>query len=90
MTSYKARMETALEAGFAPLQLVVRDDSAKHEGHAGARPEGETHFHVFLVSQEFEGQSRITRSRAVHKALAKELEEHVHALALELKAPSEV
>jgi BolA protein len=42
-----------------------------------------------MVSAAFEGRSRLDRQRAVHKALAAEIAERVHALALELRAPSE-
>jgi BolA protein len=78
-----------LEAAFEPQQLVVEDESHRHAGHAGARPEGETHFRVTLVSPRFAGVSRIDRSRRVHEVLADELKGPVHALALSLKAPDE-
>ena len=74
---------------FAPDQLVVEDDSARHAGHSGARPEGETHFTVKLVSRSFEGKSRIERHRMVNAALAEELQDRVHALAITAKAPGE-
>ncbi|HXO92294.1 MAG TPA: BolA/IbaG family iron-sulfur metabolism protein, partial [Stellaceae bacterium] len=35
-----------LTARFAPLRLEIEDESHRHAGHAGARPEGETHFSV--------------------------------------------
>ena len=83
------RISTKLEAAFSPQSLKVRDDSAKHHGHAGTRPEGETHFEVAMTSAVFEGLSRLERQRRVNAVLKEELADRVHALALKLKAPSE-
>ncbi len=82
-------IRTKLEAAFQPQHLVVEDESHRHAGHAGARPEGETHFRVTMVAPGFAGMSRVDRSRRVHEALADELKGPVHALALSLKAPGE-
>jgi len=83
------RIHAKLEESFAPNDFQVVDESHKHEGHAGARPEGETHFRVRMTSAAFAGKSRIERQRMVHRALADELAERVHALSLELKASGE-
>ncbi len=74
---------------FAPTRLDIRDDSRLHAGHAGARPEGETHFSVEIVSDVFTGKSRVERQRLVHTGLADELRQRVHALALRTVAPEE-
>ncbi len=74
---------------FAPTRLAIVDDSHRHAGHAGARPEGETHFTVEIVSAAFQGKSRVERQRLVYAALASELQERVHALALRTLAPAE-
>jgi BolA protein len=78
-----------LEHAFAPVDLAVEDESAKHAGHAGSRPEGETHFRVRIISQAFEGMSRLERQRRVHAVLGAELETRVHALSLTLLTPAE-
>ena len=83
------RIRTTLEAAFAPAEVTVTDDSARHAGHAGARPGGETHYSVAVVSPAFAGQSRVARSRAVHEALAGEFTSGLHALALRLLTPEE-
>lgn len=83
------RIRTTLEAAFAPAQIIVQDDSAKHAGHAGARPEGETHYSVEVISPAFAGRSRVDRSRAVHAVLAGEFSRGLHALALRLMTPEE-
>jgi BolA family transcriptional regulator, general stress-responsive regulator len=74
---------------LAPHTLNVTDDSGKHAGHAGARPGGETHFSVAVVSDRFAGMSRVERYRLVHALLEAELRDGVHALSLNLKAPQE-
>ena len=78
-----------LTEAFKPQSLRVEDESHKHEGHAGHRPGGETHFRVYIVSESFRGKSRIDRHRMINTALARELEDGVHALALHASAPGE-
>jgi BolA protein len=90
MTSDRAqRIETALRQHFAPLALAIEDDSARHAGHAGAAPGGQTHYTVVMVVAAFEGMNRVARSRAVHAALAGEFAGGLHALALTLRSPAE-
>ena len=83
------RISRKLEAAFSPQSLTVRDDSAKHAGHAGARPGGETHFEVAITAEAFAGMSRLERQRRVNAVLKEELADRVHALALKLRAPDE-
>jgi BolA family transcriptional regulator, general stress-responsive regulator len=72
-----------------PVRLAVIDDSHRHLGHAGARPEGETHFRVEIVAPGFAGKSRLERQRAVYALLAEELAGGVHALQIAALAPDE-
>jgi BolA protein len=72
---------------FAPTQLEIEDQSDRHIGHAGARPGGETHFAVTIMSAAFVGQSRVARQRLVYEALAEELATRVHALSLTTLVP---
>jgi BolA family transcriptional regulator, general stress-responsive regulator len=74
---------------FVPTRLEVEDESHRHSGHAGARPGGETHFSVTIVSASFSGQSRVARQRLVYQTLAAELASQVHALSLTTLAPDE-
>ena len=78
-----------LREAFSPESLDVQDESHLHEGHAGHRPGGETHFRIYIVSQAFKGKSRIDRHRMINAALAAELEGSVHALAIRAQAPGE-
>ena len=83
------RLEAVLNRAFSPSLLRVVDDSARHVGHAGARPEGETHYSILLVSEGFRGMSRVERHRAVNAVLAGEFSAGLHALALTLRTPEE-
>jgi BolA family transcriptional regulator, general stress-responsive regulator len=74
---------------FAPVRLEIEDESHRHAGHAGARPEGETHFSVTIVSAVFVGETRVARQRLVYQTLAEELATRVHALSLTTLAPEE-
>ena len=89
MTGTAATIEAKLRAAFQPSRLAVTDDSAKHAGHAGARPGGETHFSVEIVSASFEGKSRVARHRMVYELLADEIAGGVHALAVRALTPRE-
>ncbi|KUF11794.1 BolA family protein [Pseudoponticoccus marisrubri] len=75
-----------LQEAFAPETLEVRNDSARHAGHAGDDGSGESHFHVTIRAPGFAGQSRIARHRAVHAALGPELVGQIHALSLDIGA----
>ena len=78
-----------LTAAFEPSRLQISDDSAKHAGHAGARPEGETHFTVEIESAAFAGLSRVARQRLVNQALAEQFAAGLHALSIRASAPGE-
>jgi BolA family transcriptional regulator, general stress-responsive regulator len=74
---------------FAPSRLEIEDQSHLHAGHEGARPGGETHFAVTIVSAVFTGESRVARQRLVYQTLAAELATQVHALSLTTLTPDE-
>jgi len=80
---------TKLRAAFAPESVRVEDESHLHEGHAGHRPGGETHFRLYIVADAFRGKSRVERHRMINTALASELKDRVHALAIHAAAPGE-
>lgn len=84
-----AEISARLTAALAPTHLAVTDDSARHRGHAGHDPRGESHFTVEIVSAAFEGENRVARQRRVNAALADLLHSRVHALAIRARAPSE-
>lgn len=78
-----------LTDALVPESLKVVDESHQHEGHAGHRPGGETHYRVYIVAQAFAGKARVERHRMVNAVLADELKGSVHALAIHAQAPGE-
>ena len=82
-------IDSKLRAAFEPVRLAIEDESSKHHGHAGWREGGETHFRVEIVSQAFDGKTRVARQRLVYAALKEELDAGLHALAMETLTPAE-
>jgi len=76
------RIHKTLTDTFGPSALEVVDDSHKHAGHAGARPEGETHYTVIISTPEFDGMSRVAMQRAVMAVLQPEFETGLHAVSI--------
>jgi BolA family transcriptional regulator, general stress-responsive regulator len=76
-------------AGLEPQRLELVDESARHVGHAGARPEGESHFRLRIVAEAFAGRSRLERQRMVYVALGDLLRTDVHALSITALTPAE-
>jgi len=74
---------------LAPMRLDIIDESHRHAGHSGARPEGETHFAVTITSPAFAGLGRVARQRLVYETLKDELASRVHALSLTTLTPDE-
>jgi BolA family transcriptional regulator, general stress-responsive regulator len=83
-------LKTKLQEAFQPISLEVIDESSQHHGHSGARPDGESHFRVKIVASAFQGKSRVEQHRMINAVLAAELQERVHALAIEATAPKVV
>ncbi len=81
------KIKQKLETAFSPQKLNVFDQSDQHAGHAGSRPEGETHFMIEIESETFSGKSRVEMHRMVNSVLADELAGPVHAMALTASTP---
>lgn len=83
-----------LVVGLAPERLEIEDDSWRHAGHhheggMDAKPGGESHFNLLVISAAFEGQGRVQRQRAVNALLRDELAGPVHALSIRALTPAE-
>jgi BolA family transcriptional regulator, general stress-responsive regulator len=78
-----------LTEAFAPQSLKVVDESDRHEGHAGHRPGGQTHYRIYIVSEAFKGKTRLERHRMINQLLSAELTGGIHALAIHAAAPGE-
>ena len=82
-----ALIEARLAAALTPVSVSVRDDSAKHAGHAGAAAGG--HYAVTIVASAFAGKARVARHRMVYDALADAMQRGIHALAITAYTPEE-
>lgn len=83
------RIKQALTDALHPLELSLKDKSARHAGHAGAKPEGETHFEVNITATAFTGKTRIERHRMVNDALMAEFDKGLHSLRIRAQTPEE-
>jgi BolA protein len=82
------RITGKLTEAFRPDDLKVVDESHLHKGHAGYRPEGESHFRVKITAEAFRGKSRVEAHRMVYDAVKDEIAEGLHALAIEARTPA--
>jgi len=88
-----SKVEAGLASTSSSVDLMELDDrSHLHRGHAGVRNSltEETHFHLRVVSDRFEGVTRVKRHQMVMKWLDEEFSQKgLHALELALKTPTE-
>ena len=89
MSTIKKMIQDRLQAALSPTLLVVDDVSEQHRGHGGWREGGETHFNVLIVSDAFDGQSRVARQRQVMAPLADLMDNPIHALSIKAQTASE-
>jgi len=75
-------------AALAPTVLELHDDSAEHQGHAGAAG-GAGHFSLLIVSESFSGLSRLARHQRVLREVGDLIPHPVHALSIKALAPDE-
>ena len=81
-------IQRLLTEAFSPTELLVKDQSRLHAGHAGAK-EGKGHFAVIIVADAFHGRTRIERHRMVFDALGAFMETDIHALGMQAYALEE-
>jgi BolA protein len=82
-------IEKKLQTAFSPTFLKVKDESSLHIGHAGARPEGSSHFSIIIVSAYFKDLTRIQRHQRIYECLTQEFNAGLHALRLKILSPEE-
>tara|TARA_Y100001970_G_C14259923_1_gene879532 strand:- start:31570 stop:31833 length:264 start_codon:yes stop_codon:yes gene_type:complete len=83
--SVQKKIYAKLSEAFSPEFLRVEDESHLHEGHAGFKPGGETHFRISITSSIFSEKSRIEQQRMIYKVLSDEMNNQVHALTLSIR-----
>jgi BolA family transcriptional regulator, general stress-responsive regulator len=84
--------EAAIRARLAALQpesLELEDESERHRGHAGYAPGGGTHWRLTIVARAFAGKSTLARHRMVYQVLGELMQNPIHALAIQARAPGE-
>lgn len=81
----RERILATLTRELAPSHIELHDESAKHAGHSGARPGGETHYRLTISSPLFMGKSKVAQHQMIYALLADELANGLHALAIEVR-----
>ena len=68
-------IQTSIAQGMPTLHLSVTGDGQ--------------HFEAVVVSEEFEGKSRVQRHQRVYQALGERMREEIHALSMKTLTPQE-
>jgi BolA protein len=84
----RERIERELRERLGAEHVEVIDESHLHAGHAGAAS-GKGHFRATVVSERFEGLSRVAAQRLVYEALGPLMRDEIHALALTALTPAQ-
>lgn len=82
------RIERLLSDALSPREILVKDQSHLHAGHAGAQ-DGKGHYEVRIVASEFTGKSRLERHRLIYAALGDMMDSEIHALKIVAEAPEQ-
>lgn len=79
--SITQKIHSAIPVDF----LEIENESSGHHRD----PDGETHFRLIVVSNDFQGKSRIDRQRLIMNLLEEERKQGLHALTLRTLTPQE-
>ncbi|HIL94070.1 MAG TPA: BolA family transcriptional regulator [Cycloclasticus sp.] len=88
MTNRTDIIKNTLSESLQPTFIQVLDDSQAHAGHEGAKSGG-GHFYLTIVTNDFEGLSRIKRHQLIYKALGDMMKSDIHALSIKAFTPEE-
>ncbi|GMF05093.1 unnamed protein product [Ambrosiozyma monospora] len=92
-TPIEDSMRSKITQEYEPSYLKIRNDSWKHAGHRGLEGHAnitESHFHITIISEKFNGVKLPARHRGVYKLLSQEMNDMgVHALQLKTKTQEE-
>lgn len=81
------RIEEILRSSLKIQHLHLENQSASHSGHY--QGDGETHFNLLVVSDDFSGKNRVQRQRAINDLLKSEWDTGLHALSIKALTPDE-
>lgn len=82
--SIEASIRSKIESAFSPTYFEIENESHKH-----SRGGAETHFRLIVVSEKFEGLSRVDRQRQVANLFDDERAQGLHALSQRTMTPKE-
>lgn len=82
MMSIEKRIKEKVQKNLSPLVMELRNVSQMHEGHAGHDESNDTHFELYVVTDEFDGMNRIARQRMLYSLLDEEFKNGLHALSI--------
>jgi len=86
----ESEIRSVIEAEFPGDSYELVDESAAHYGHAGAMEHGGKHFALKLVSERFQGLSRVKRHQLIYQILdSRFTDKSIHALKLTLLTGNE-
>ena len=83
--NYVQIIDKTLREYFNPTFLEVIDESELHRGHVGFKEGTQTHFKIVISAKIFEKMSRVSRERAIHKALGPDTMQDIHALSIKFQ-----
>ncbi|RHZ86674.1 hypothetical protein Glove_48g62 [Diversispora epigaea] len=85
-------IQQKLMESLKPTTLEITNDSHLHAHHQAMKDvtSKETHFSVYVVSEQFEGKSLMQRHRLIYQLLDDELKSGVHALSIKAKTSKEI
>ena len=83
--NYVHKIDKLLRECFETIFLEVIDESELHRGHTGFKEGTQTHFKILISAKIFEKMSRVSRERAIHKALGSSIMRDIHALSIKFQ-----
>ncbi|GAB7325889.1 hypothetical protein MBLNU13_g09954t1 [Cladosporium sp. NU13] len=92
-TPMEDAIRTKINEALKPTSMEIFNDSHKHAHHQAMKgsTSRETHFRVFITSEEFKSKMQPARHRMVYALLKEEMavEGGIHALQLRTRTPEE-
>ena len=85
----KAKITNILNENLNLYKCYVSDVSESHKGHSGYVKVEETHFEVFIISNDFENKNRLERHKMVNNFLKNEFLGSLHSITYKLMTVSE-
>ena len=80
----KAKITKILNENLDLYKFYVSDVSETHKGHSGYVKGEETHFEVFIISNDFENKNRLERHKMVNSLLKNEFVGSLHSITYKL------